>query len=171
MLCHGTCVARRAAPSPGGSGGEARWDGVLLLGPPGSGKSDLALRLLARHDPAAEWALVADDQVALSVGPGTATLRAAAPDALRGMLEARGVGVVEGLATLPSARLALAVELAPSREAVPRLPEPRAWTALGASLPLVALFAPEASAPERVALALDAATGAARMRVGAFGPR
>ena len=54
---------------------------MLILGPSGSGKSDLALRLI--HE---GWRLVADDQVRLTAEEG-GSLRAESPPALRGLLE------------------------------------------------------------------------------------
>lgn len=62
--------------------------GLLILGEPGAGKSTLALELMALG---AE--LVADDIVLLSrVGD---RLRAAAPPRLAGMIEARGIGLLD----------------------------------------------------------------------------
>jgi HPr kinase/phosphorylase len=146
MLLHASCAARS---------GEA----VLFLGPPGAGKSDLTLRLLARG-----WALVADDQVQLREQAGR--LLAAAPPPLAGMLEARGVGLLAGLihATAP---LALAIDLV-AREAVPRLPHPAEFEALGQRLPRLALHAFDASAADKVEWALAAATARARLAAGAF---
>ena len=147
MLLHASSIARGA-------------EAVLLLGPPGSGKSDLALRLIQGG-----WTLVADDQCVLRSEGGT--LRVEAPTALRGMLEVRGLGIFEGLpVAAPGAVLRLAVRLVPPG-AVPRLPSPAAWTRAGASLPEVALDAGP-SAPAKVAMALDAATGRVRQRAGAF---
>jgi HPr kinase/phosphorylase len=110
---HGGCVAV-----------EGR--GLLILGPAGSGKSSLALELIALG---AE--LVADDRVALRAEAGG--LRASAPAALRGLIEARGLGLLR-LPAAAEARVALAVDLAPSPE---RLPARRAFRALGAAAPLV----------------------------------
>ncbi|WBV43076.1 HPr kinase/phosphorylase [Pseudoroseomonas cervicalis] len=132
MILHGSCAASRGA-------------GVLFLGPPGSGKSDLVLRLLHQG-----WRLVADDQVALAEAEGA--LRAAAPAALAGMLEVRGLGLFEGLPHAP-APLRLVVELAP-RDAVPRLPQPRRHALLGHALPCVALHGFDASAPAKLDFAL-----------------
>jgi HPr kinase/phosphorylase len=149
MLLHASAVARGA-------------EAVLLLGPPGSGKSDLALRLIRDG-----WFLVADDQCALRVEG--ANLFAEAPPALRGMLEVRGLGIFAGglpLAEGGAAAVRLAVRLVPPA-AVPRLPSPSAWTGAGVSVPEVALDAGP-SAPAKVALALDAATGRVRQRAGAF---
>lgn len=146
MLLHGSCVALDG-------------DGILLLAPPGGGKSDLALRLLGQGA-----LLVADDQVEMSMHG--AALMAAPPPALAGRLEVRGLGLLEGLPWV-RARLALAVELV-AREAVPRLPEPASWTALGQAVPLLRLDGWAASAPEVLKRALDVLAGRLRLTAGAF---
>jgi serine kinase of HPr protein (carbohydrate metabolism regulator) len=152
MLLHASCVAFE---------GEA----VLILGPPGSGKSDLVLRLI--QDPA--WHLVGDDQVELTAEPGG--LRARAPAALQGMLEVRGLGLFTGMPVAsdgPGPTVRLVLHLAP-REDVPRLPEPALWHCAGTSVPAVTLHGLDASAPAKVALALAAATGRATQAAGAPG--
>jgi HPr kinase/phosphorylase len=149
MPLHASCAALRG-------------DGVLFLGPPGAGKSELVLRLIGRG-----WALVADDQVELAAEPPDGLL-ATAPGPLRGRLEVRGLGILRDLPVEAPARLRLVVELLPPGEAPPRLPEPAAWQAHGQSLPLLSLAGREAAAPDKVALALDLACGRARMDAGAF---
>ncbi|MDJ0388064.1 HPr kinase/phosphatase C-terminal domain-containing protein [Roseomonas sp. E05] len=146
MLLHGSCAASQGA-------------GVLFLGPPGSGKSDLVLRLMQRG-----WQLVADDQVVLR-GEGQGT-EAEAPPPLAGLLEVRGVGIFQGLPHGP-APLRLVVDLAP-QAAVPRLPEPRRFAAPGGPLPRLALHAFEASVPAKLELALAAAQARLAQRAGAF---
>ncbi len=141
MLTHGSCVARDGAA-------------VLLLGPSGSGKSDLALRLIGRG-----FALVADDQVLLE------GREVAAPDALRGLLEVRGLGIFHDLPAADGASLALVVDLVPA-EGVVRLPPPAARDIAG--VPRIALHPFEASACDKVAWALDAALGLRAQRAGAF---
>jgi|SRR5580658_1078779 HPr kinase/phosphorylase len=135
---HGTCVARDGA-------------GVLILGPSGAGKSDLALRLLDRG-----FDLVADDQVHIRDNV------AWAPDALAGLLEVRGLGIVR-LPYSSRANLKLVVTLTSQFE---RLPLPEFHPSLG--LPMVHVNAASASAPERVALALDCALGRVVQHTGAF---
>ena len=141
-VVHGTCVAlgRRA---------------VLLRGPPGSGKSDLALRFLflARRGPAALEApvLVADDQVRLAIDGSR--LLASPLESIRGRIEVRGVGIVS-IKSIAEAELVLVVDLV-EMTAIERLP---AWNArvrlLGIDLPLLRLAPFETSAPIKLALAL-----------------
>lgn len=131
-LIHGTCV-------------EVGGTGVLLRGPPGSGKSDLALRLIDRGA-----RLVADDQVDLAAGPGG--LRARAPAALAGLLEVRGLGI----ATLPAAAgipLRLVVDLVAEAAAIERLPEARSVTLEGVRLGHLVVWPFAASAAVKVRLA------------------
>ena len=96
---------------------------MLLLGPPGSGKSDLVLRLLDRG-----WRLVADDQVALPPRPGCCAPRRR--PRLRGMLEVRGLGIFRACRVAAPARSALVARLVPRAE-IPRLPEPSAGPPAG----------------------------------------
>jgi len=129
---HGTSVARD---------GRA----VLLTGPSGSGKSDLALRLIDRG-----FTLVSDDQTILSRAGDRLT--ASAPTQIRGKMEIRGLGIVE-METDSDVPLALIVELTSEIERIPA--EGRMRQILGHSLPLVRIDAMTASAPAKVALALD----------------
>ncbi len=127
---HATCVALA---------GRA----VLLFGRPGSGKSDLAARLIDRG-----WTLVADDQVELRHdGDG---LRASPPATIAGKLELRGVGIVAH-AWRADVPVALAFDL----DAVPeRMPDPVARAVGGVALPCLALKPFEASAAIKVEAAL-----------------
>ena len=141
-LIHGTCVALGRAA-------------VLLRGPPGSGKSDLALRFLflARRGPAAlePPTLVADDQVQLKRDGIRILVKA--PESIRGKIEVRGVGIVE-VKSHPDAELALVVDLV-SPEDVPRMPEgDDVARLLGVDVPLMRLAPWEASAPIKLAVAL-----------------
>lgn len=119
-VLHAGCVA---LPVPGGA------RGVLILGPSGAGKSALALQLLALGA-----VLVADDRCA--VARRGDRLVAQAPAAIRGLIEARGVGLLRA-PTLPEAELALAVDLGQAE--TQRLPPERELTVLG--VPLACLHA------------------------------
>jgi len=136
---HGTCVAV-----------EGR--GALLRGPSGSGKSDLALRLIERGAQ-----LIADDQVILEADG--ASVRASAEPRLHGKLEVRGVGILD-VPHVQGAPLLAVFDLC-GAEDVPRLPEPE-WAELlpGTKVRLFHLAPFEASAPDKVRLTLAALSGA-----------
>ena len=119
---------------------------VLLTGPSGSGKSDLALRLLDRG-----FTLVSDDQTI--VRKDSDRLVASAPPNIAGKLEIRGLGIVD-VERVDNVAIALIVELTNSQ--IQRLPDDsRERPILGVKLPLVTIDALTASAPSKVALALD----------------
>jgi len=122
---------------------------VLLRGASGSGKSDLALRLI---DAGAR--LVADDQSELH-RHGDAII-ARAPATIAGLVEVRGIGIFR-LDALAEAPVALIVDLVPP-ETLERLPVGRTETILGLTLPLIALAPFEASAAAKLRLALCAFT-------------
>jgi HPr kinase/phosphorylase len=101
--------------------------GLLILGPSGSGKSALALRLMALGA-----ALVADDQCLLS--REGESLIARCPPQLSGLIEARFVGLLRARPQ-EQARIALVVDLAQHESA--RLPPRRIVTLHGVTLDLV----------------------------------
>jgi HPr kinase/phosphorylase len=140
QLVHGTCLAL------GGCG-------VLILGPPGSGKSDLALRLIDQPGrgtgPETMTArLVADDQVAIT--RRGKRLFAAPPARLAGLIEVRGIGIVAA-DHAPEAEIGLAVRLADAR-GIERLPADGGsqLEILGVAVPEIAVDAAAASAPARI---------------------
>ena len=147
---HATCVRLAKAAAPFGAPRDA---GILLLGDSGAGKSDLALRLIGLG---AE--LVADDRVDLFAQRGM--LMARAPKTIAGLMEIRGLGIIE-LPYTGKSRVALAVVLV--RKPAPRLPRhdvyappealalpKRSWP------PMLRLVAFESSAPQKVVAAAAA---------------
>jgi len=118
---------------------------VLISGPSGAGKSDLALRLLDRG-----FTLVSDDRTIVRKEAGR--LIASAPDTIRGKLEVRGIGIVE-VDQVQAVPVALVVELATEIERLPD--DSRERQILGIGVPLINVDARTASAPSKVALALD----------------
>lgn len=101
--------------------------GLLILGPSGSGKSGLALQLMALGAQ-----LVADDRT--QVREEGRALIATCPATLRGRIEARGIGILNAPA-LPQARLILAIDLGQTE--TERLPPRRSVTITTTPLDLV----------------------------------
>jgi len=133
MLLNATCVAIEGK-------------GVLIAGPSGSGKSDLALRLI---DQGAR--LVADDQTEIKAEQGQLT--ASAPASIAGLMEVRHIGLLR-LPVLALTSLALYVDLAPLPEKIERLPDEQAITLLDYSLRRLRLPGFAASTPAKIRAAL-----------------
>jgi serine kinase of HPr protein (carbohydrate metabolism regulator) len=125
--------------------------GVLLRGPSGSGKSELALQLI---DGGAR--LVADDGVELRRQGERlfARLPPSAPESVRGRIELRGLGILPA-PTVAEASLDLIIDLVPLGT-LERLPEPMTVELLGVALPLFRLSAQEPSAAAKVRIAVRA---------------
>ena len=118
---------------------------VLLTGPSGSGKSDLALRLIDRG-----FTLVSDDQTIIRRQGDM--LVASAPPTIAGKLEIRGIGIVD-MEWLDDIPVAIIVELTGEFD---RLPDDnRERLILGIALPLITVDAMTASAAAKVVIALD----------------
>ena len=117
--------------------------GVLIAGPSGSGKSDLALRLIDRGA-----TLVSDDYTILCLRGDR--LYGAPPETIAGRMEVRGVGIME-TPHAAEAPLCLHVELGEEPE---RLPEPHSVVIAGLPLPSLHLAGLEASAPIKLEAAL-----------------
>ena len=148
---HATCIRLGKA---GVAFGAPPSCGILLIGKSGSGKSDLALRLIA-----AGAQLVADDRTDLFVRQGV--LYATSPARIAGLLEVRGAGIL-ALPHVKQAKVTLVAEL---DKAPQRLPEHRSFrvpAALrlpsGAAPPVISLRPFEASAPAKLAAAAAAYT-------------
>ncbi|QAY79176.1 HPr kinase/phosphorylase [Sphingosinicella sp. BN140058] len=116
---------------------------VLIAGRSGSGKSDLALRLIDRGA-----ILVSDDYTRLCASGST--LHASAPEQIAGKFEIRGIGIVEQ-PTIADAPVALVVDLDRDPE---RMPAAVTRSFCGIEIPLIGLSALEASAPIKVESAL-----------------
>ena len=116
---------------------------VLIEGPAGSGKSDLALRLIDRGA-----VLIADDRSLVVRTPAGLVVRS--PQTLEGRMEVRGIGIVT-VPHLGEAPLALVVSLG---DAPPRLPERRRRTIAGIEVRVIIVDPRPASAPIKVELAL-----------------
>lgn len=101
--------------------------GLLILGPSGAGKSALALRLISLGA-----TLVADDRTELTADSGQ--LIARCPAQIRGLIEARGVGLLTAPSTEP-VPITLIVDL--SQQETDRLPQRHKITIMGCEVDLV----------------------------------
>jgi HPr kinase/phosphorylase len=143
LRIHGTCVALSGL-------------GVLLRGPSGSGKSDLALRLI---DGGAK--LVADDQVELTLD-AAGRVMARPPKILASLLEVRGIGILR-MDAIRTAPIGLVADLT-SEDQIERLPEIETCVLLDRPIRRVALAPFHASTPAKVRLA------ASRLSAGSLVP-
>lgn len=123
--------------------------GVMLRGPSGSGKSDLAIRLI--HEGAQ---LVSDDQTVLFVEHGR--LMAQPPAEIAGKMEVRGIGIVK-MGPPAISPVAIVIDLVDIHD-VPRMPDYQPIELVGHSVPRIYLSPFEFSAPAKVRLALRALT-------------
>jgi serine kinase of HPr protein (carbohydrate metabolism regulator) len=136
MMVHATAVARCS---------RGFWNGVLLFGVSGAGKSDLALRAIASG-----WRLVSDDySLVWRSGEG---LWARAPENIAHRIEARGLGILSEPA-IDFARIVLAVKC--ESGAVERLPEPEVVHLDEVAIPCVRLRALDSSAMAKLERALS----------------
>ena len=132
LRIYGTCVALSGL-------------GVLLRGPSGSGKSDLALRLI---DGGAK--LVADDQVELALD-AAGRVMARAPATLSGLIEVRGIGILR-MNAVRTAPVGLVADLTPEDQ-VERLPEAETCLLLDRHVRRLALAPFNDSTPAKLRLA------------------
>jgi len=124
--------------------------GVLFRGPTGSGKSDLALRMIDSGS-----RLIADDYTVLTIE--NATLIARAPQTIRGLLEVRGIGILKIGGALQT-NLGVIIDLV-APEQVERQPLDQSEELLGLHVPLFRLFPLEASGPAKVRLVVSQIQG------------
>jgi serine kinase of HPr protein (carbohydrate metabolism regulator) len=132
--------------------------GVLLMGEPGAGKSDLSVRLIDRGAK-----LVADDQVEL-LRKGAKVL-ASSPASIAGLIEVRGVGIFK-MKAVRKVPVLLVLQLA-KQEWIERLPYPEPYDCLGVPVSQLRICAFEPSAAIKVEMAV-AALQDSSMTVGAF---
>ncbi len=112
--------------------------GVLILGPSGSGKSALALALMARASEAGKFAaLIGDDRIHVREARGQLIATGAAR--MAGMIERRTAGLI-AVPHEPAAIVRLAVELTERGREWPRMPDSHdSLTIAAVRLPRLAL--------------------------------
>ena len=119
--------------------------GILIRGPSGSGKSDLALRLI---DDDAD--LIADDRVVIKVVGKE--LRLSPPESISGLIEVRGIGVVK-IKTIRDIPLCLVVELELSNQ-TKRMPDIKEESIKDISIPIIGINAFESSSLAKIKIVL-----------------
>ena len=137
MILHAGLIAWRM----GGA-----WRGALVLGAAGAGKSDLMLRALDSG-----FRLVADDRTLVWRSDGR--LFGRAPNRLNGLIELRGVGVVQEPA-VPLAEIGLAVRCE-AGGGLDRMPDPAFEEIAGTQIQVLRVHALDASAPAKLGRALN----------------
>ena len=121
--------------------------GVLLVGKSGTGKSDLALRLIEQG----KAVLVADDVVCIKKDCGH--LYGRSDEKIAGMLEIYGLGIVQ-YPYQEEAIISLVAELVEAPEDVDRFPQKCTESILGLEIPKIALYAKHSSAVEKLCVGL-----------------
>ena len=127
-----------------------RGQGILILGPSGSGKSDLTLRLI---DSGAT--LIADDLVEMR-RDGEQLLLSFPPEGpadLKGKMEIKGLGIMSVAVAPPGIPLALVVQATPPAD-VELIPESLQSEWLGLQVTTLRIHLLEPSAPAKLRLAL-----------------
>ncbi len=127
--------------------GPGGWQGVLIEGASGGGKSDLALRAIA-----AGFRLVSDDRTVVWASKGR--LFGACPPAIAGLIEARGLGIVRQMAR-PLTEIHLVVRCLDPGETVERLPEFASQAIMGVDLPTLGIHPLEVSSHVKLIHALS----------------
>ncbi|MGZ3297558.1 MAG: HPr kinase/phosphorylase [Asticcacaulis sp.] len=131
LIVHATALTLRVGPD---------WRGVLILGPSGIGKSDLALRAVQ-----AGCVLVSDDYTWLWESGGH--IYAGAPETIAGQMEVRGIGI-----TAEPSRAMTRVLLAALAQTDPveRMPENEMTSFLGVNIPTIRVNPREASSVSKL---------------------
>jgi len=124
--------------------------GVILRGPSGSGKSDLAIRLINEGA-----LLVADDQTILFIENDR--LMAQPPAEIAGMMEVRGIGIVK-MGPPAIVPVFLLIDMSDPAD-VPRMAEFKPVELVGQQIPGIHLAPFEMSSAAKVKLALRALLG------------
>jgi len=126
--------------------------GLLIMGPSGSGKSDLALRMMGRGA-----LLIGDDYIEVSSAEGGRVIMRA-PKNIAGKIEVHNVGLLE-VAFQSQAEIDMVFHLVTSVQKLERLPFEKMISIEGCRIPCLDFYAFEASAPDKIRAALTIFSG------------
>lgn len=122
----------------------ALWRGVLISGSSGVGKSDLALRCLARG-----FNLICDDYCQAWLSDNIVYV--SAPQTIKDKIEVRGIGIMHKKSR-HFTRIDLIVHC--QNTPIERLPEPEVTAVLGVKIPTIRLNPKEASCVDKLLIRL-----------------
>ena len=122
--------------------------GILLLGKSGTGKSDLALRLIEGMGAI----LISDDRTEIFAENNC--VYASCPEPIKGLLEVRGVGIIKKN-FIPKEKIHLIVELVEDRKQIDRLPNKEFFEYKGIKVTKIKVYPFEESAVYKIKLACD----------------
>lgn len=121
--------------------------GIMFIGPSGSGKSDICLRLIMSKGAM----LIADDRTDLYVKNNY--IYASCPETIKGLLEIRGIGI-KNFDYILDKKIDLVVELVKDIKEIERLPKPAFYEFEGIMIPKIKLYAFESSVLEKLDILL-----------------
>lgn len=124
---------------------EIKGAGVIITGESGTGKSDLALRLIENKNAV----LVSDDQTLIESKDGQ--IIASSPQSIEGLLEVRNIGILR----LPFKKTTLCLAIELTKKPIERLPEPSFLNLNNILIPKIQLHAFEASTPDKIVVKLN----------------
>ena len=119
--------------------------GIMIMGESGSGKSDLALRMIVQKGAK----LVADDRTEIAIKNGE--IIASCPENIRNMIEVRGVGIVP-LKSKKNVKIALVVELVDNINKIERMPRKETFFFADAAVEKLKLYPFEVSASDKLVI-------------------
>ena len=122
--------------------------GIMIVGDSGSGKSDLALRMIMQK----RAKLVADDRTEIEIKKGK--IYAYCPTNIKDMIEVRGVGVMS-MKAKKSTRVSLVVELVDDIKKIERIPQKETFFFADATVEKIKLYPFEISAIDKLVIKVE----------------
>ena len=122
--------------------------GIMITGDCGSGKSDLALRLIKQYGAK----LIADDRCNIDVKNGKIVV--SCPDNIKNMLEVRGIGIVP-IKSAKNTEISLVVELVDDLKKIERMKSKENFMFADACVEKIKIYPFECSAPEKIVIKVE----------------